>query len=442
MNPRMPNYLMKTVLVLGIIFAVFPGLLPGQTPGPPLSLQDAETMALKNHPQVLASQDIYLRADQITREVRSAYYPALNGEITAAQANLNSRLGAGVLNDPRLFNHFGSGLNLSQLITDSGRTPNLVANAKLQAQASREDSRATRYDVLLGVQQAYYEVLLAQQLVKVSQQTVDTRQTVVNQVSELFKNKLKSQVDLSFAQVNLSDAKLMLLRARDRLTAAFAGLGQALGTQDAIRYQLTDQPLPPNAPDSPDPLIVKAFQSRPELASVRLQKEADQKFAYAERDLRRPTVSLTAVGGALPYINPGNANPVIPEGYEAAGINVQIPVFNGHLFSARRQAAEYQLQATSQRVRDLQDRIARDVRASWERARTSFEAIGATEELVQQANLSLDLAQGRYNLGLASIVELTQAQLGQTQAQVENVNAKYEYQEANAALQYTLGATQ
>jgi outer membrane protein len=432
----------NAIIVLGIVSGALPCILLGQETGPALSLQDAEAMALKNHPQVLASQALSLRADQITTQARSAYYPALNGEVTGAQANVNSRLGAGVVNDPRLFNHFGSGLTLSQLISDSGRTPNLVANARLQAQASREDYRATRYDVLLGVEQAYYEVLLAQQLVKVSEQTVAARQTVVNQVSELFRNKLKSQVDLSFAQVNLTDAKLMLLRARDRVAAGYASLGQALGAQESIPYQLTDAPAPPNPPDSPDPLITQAFRRRPELASLRLQKEADQKFVYAERDLRRPTVSLTAVGGALPYINPGNANADIPDSYEAAAINVQIPVFNGHLFSARRQAAEYQLQATNQRVRDLQDRIARDVRAYWERARTSFEAISATEELIQQANMALDLAQGRYNLGLASIVELTQAQLGQTQAQVENVNAKYEYQEAYAALQYTLGSLQ
>ncbi len=415
-------------------------MLLGQASGPALSLQDAEAMALKNHPQVLESQALYLRAGELTTEARSAYYPALNGEITGAQANLNSRLGAGALNDPRLFNHFGSGLTLSQLITDSGRTPSLVANARLQAQASREDYRASRYDVILGVEQAYYEVLLAQQLIKVSEQTVATRQEVVNQISELFKNQLKSQVDVSFTQVNLTEAKLMLLRARDRLATAYASLGEALGTQQSIAYQLTDAPPAPHPPDSPDPLIAQAFQSRPELASLRLQRQADQKFVSAERDLKRPTVSLQAVGGALPYINPGNANPDIAEGYEAAAINVQVPVFNGHLFSARRQAAEYQLQATEQRVRNLQDRIARDVRAGWEQAKTSFEAISATEELVQQANMSLDLAQGRYNLGLASIVELTQAQLAQTQAQVENVNAKYGYQESYSALQYALGS--
>jgi outer membrane protein len=430
----------KSLMAL-LALSVCTTCLRAQTTQPAtLNLPDAVALALKNHPQVLASQAISQRADQITTQARSAYYPTLNGEITGAQADASSRLGAGVLNDPRLFTHFGTGLSLSQLVTDSGRTQNLVANAKLQAQASREDYRACRYDVILGVNQAYYEVLLAQQLVKVSQQTVDTRQSVVNQVSSLYQNQLKSKVDLSFAQVNLSDAKLMLLRANDRLISAYSGLAQALGTQTLVNYQLADQPMPATPPLAPDPLIQQAFQDRPELASARLQQQADQKFEYAERDLKRPTVTLTAVGGALPYIVPGSANPDIREGYEAVGVNVQVPIFNGHLFSARRQAAAYQLEATRQRQRDLQDRIARDVRASWARATTAYQAIAATEELLQQANMALQLAQGRYNLGLASIVELTQAQLGQTQAQVEDVNAKYEYQEDYAILQYNLGS--
>ena len=430
---------MKRTIVVAIATLGICGLLRSQTGAPQLSLTDAQALALKNHPQLLASQATYLQADQVTRATRSAYYPTLSGDVTGAQANLNSRLGAGVLNDPALFSHFGTGLSLSQLITDSGRTGNLVSQAKLQAQASQANYQATRYDVLLGVDQAYYEVLFAEQLVKVAQQTVATRQAVVDQVSELTRSKLKSEVDLSFAQVNLSDAKLMLLRAQDRLSSAYAALGQALGSQQSVRYRLSDQPMPSEPPADAEPLIAQAFQNRPELASLRLQKEADQKFVYAERDLSRPTVSLAAVGGALPYIHSGNTNVNIPGGYEAAAVNVHIPVFNGHLFSARRQAAEYQLTATEQRLRGLQDRIARDVRTSWERTRTSFEAIGATRQLLTQANLALDLAQGRYNLGLSSIVELTQAQLGQTSAEVENLNAKYEYQEAYATLQYTLG---
>lgn len=410
-----------------------------QTPNPSLTLDQARALALKNHPQVLASQATYLRANQITVEARSANFPTLNGDITGAQAELNARLGAGVLNDPRLFNHFGSGVTLSQLITDFGRTHNLVANASLQAQASRADYQATRYDVIVGVDQAYYDVLLAQQLVNVAHQTVATRQTVVDQISELTKNKLKSQVDLSFAQVNLADANLMLLRAQDRLASAYAALAQSMGTQQDVHYQLAEQPMPPNPPPDARPLIAQAFQNRPELESLRLQTQAAQKFAYAERDLKRPTVNLTGVGGVLPYINPGNANTNIPNTYEALAVNVQVPIFNGFLFRARHQAAEYALEATKQRDRDLEDRIAKDVRTNYEHVKTTFEAIATTQQLLTQANLALNLAQGRYDLGLASIVELTQAQLGQTSARVQTLNAKYEYQEAYAVLQYSLG---
>jgi outer membrane protein len=429
----------KPRIFLGALVAAGP-LLLAQASGPRLSLREAEVMAVKNHPRVLASQANYLRADQIVRETRSAYYPALNSDLTGSQATDNSRIGAGFLSSSRLFNRLGYGITLSQLITDSGRTHNLVATSKLQAEASREDYQATRYDVIIAADQAYSETLLAQQLVKLAEKTVTTRQAVVDQVSELTRNNLKSQVDLSFAEVSLSDAKLMLLRAQARLGSAYANLDQALGMQQSIRFQLTDQPMPPSPPKDAEGLIMQALQNRPELRSLRLQREADRRYVRAESDLKLPTVSLTGVAGFLPLIDPENANPTISPEYEGAAVNVQIPIFNGHLFSSRRRAAEYQLQAANERVRDLKNRVARDVRTAWESTRTAYEAIGATALLLQQTNLTLHLAQARYNLGLASIVELTQAQLAQTQAEVENLNAKYEYQEAFAALQYTLGS--
>jgi outer membrane protein len=425
--------------ILLVAFGASATLATAQNANPSLNLAQARAMALKNHPQVLASRAISQRAGQIVRETRSAYYPTLNGDITGTQAELNSRIGAGLMNDPRLFNHAGAGLTLTQLITDFGRTHNLVANSVLQAQATSQDFRAAQYDVVFGVDQAYYDVLLALQIQRVAEQTVKTRQTIVDQISQLTKNKLRSDVDLSFVEVNLADAKLMLLRAQDRLQSAYAALGEALGTQDATKYTLTEEAMPPAPPSDENALIAQSFQNRPEIASLKLQTDAAQKFVYAERDLKRPNINLTAVGGALPYINAGNANANLPNTYEAAAINVTIPIFNGFLFTARREAAQYDLLATQQRARDLQDRVARDVRTALERAKTSYQAIAATEELLKQANLALKLAQGRYDLGLASIVELTQGQLGQTSAEVQNLNAKYDYQESYAALQYTLG---
>lgn len=96
-------------------------------------------------------------------------------------------------------------------------------------------------------------------------------------------------------------------------------------------------------------------------------------------------------------------------------------------------------QAEDQRVRDLEDRIARDVRAAWADSTTAFERLAVTDQLLQQATLSLDLAQARYKLGLGSIVELSQAQLSLTQAQIEQATAKNDYQTQRSMLDYQVG---
>jgi multidrug efflux pump subunit AcrA (membrane-fusion protein) len=119
--------------------------------------------------------------------------------------------------------------------------------------------------------------------------------------------------------------------------------------------------------------------------------------------------------------------------------HVSIPILNGHLFAARREAANDRARESDQRLRDEQLRLSRDVRVAWADASTAWQRIEVTVQLIQQANLALNLAQGRYNLGLASIVELSQAQLNQTEAEIENLSAKYDYQMQYQTLQHAVG---
>jgi outer membrane protein len=405
---------------------------------PKLTLKDAEVLALKNHPQILAAESEVGYANQQIVETKSAYYPALSADITGSQANHGSRIGAGYLTDSRLFNRFGQGITLSQLLTDVGRTSNLVASSRFEAQASAQTYQATRYDVLLQVNRAYLDALHAQSVVRVAEATVAARQLLLDQVSSLAQNKLRSQLDVSFADVDVSQAKLLLLRAQDAVQGAFAELSRALGSEQAVNYQLVDEPLPPSPPAKPDDLIVQAASNRPELAGLRYSREAAYKFAEAEKDLSRPTISLVGVAGYIPYIAQLTSQQ-IPSEYEGAAVNVSIPVFNGHLFSARREAARYHALAADQHLRNEQERVARDVRVAWASAMTAYQRIDVTAQFLRQASLALDLAQGRYNLGLSSIVELTQAQLNLTQAEIENLNAKYDYQGQYSALQYAIG---
>jgi outer membrane protein len=412
-----------------------------QAPGaaPQLTLKDAAALALKNHPQVQAAQLNYQASQQAVTEARSAYYPAIGGDLTGSQGNPQARIGAGDMSAPRLFDRFAQGISISQLITDSGRTRNLVASSKLQAQASSQTYQATRYDVLLRVNQAYFDALRAQSLVEVAQQTVAARQLVVDQVSTLAQNKLRSQLDVSFAGVSLAQAKLLLIRTEDTVQQSLAELTEALGDEQQQTYTLVDEPLPSSPPADSGTLVAQAIQERPELAGLRLERESAYRFERAEKDLSYPTVTLDAVGGVIPFIHQLTTTQLVPNEYEGADVNVHIPIFNGGLFSARREAARFRAQAADQRLRDLEQRIARDVRVAWSNSLTAYHQLDVTAELLREATMALDLAQGRYNLGLSSIVELTEAQLNLTQAEVENLSAKYDYQRLNAALQYSVG---
>jgi outer membrane protein len=327
---------------------------------------------------------------------------------------------------------------LQQLITDSGRTPNLVASARFQAQAAVQNSQATRYTVLLDVNRSYFDVLRAQDTIKVAQQTISARQTVDTQITELAKNKLRSDLDVSLADVNVSEAKLLLLRAQDSVTGALAELGRAMGTDQPANYQLAGEPLPPSPPTTAETLVAQAIANRPELASLRSSRESAYKFYFAERDLKRPTVSAIATAGYIPYIVNPTSSPIPPE-YEGVGANVSIPIFNGHLFSAREEAAYQRALESDQKLRDEQQRISRDVRVAWASANDAYQRIDVTAQFLRSASLGLQLAQGRYDLGLSSIVELTQSQLNVTNAEIENLNAKYDYQIQYAALQFTIG---
>ncbi len=434
---------MKNRVLTGVGFAALAALqwAGAQTPPmQPLSLKDAEALALKNHPLILAAQNEVLTADEHIVETKSAYYPVVNGEITGSQANQNSRMGAGFLTDSRLFSRFGQGFEFSQLVTDSGRTPNLVASSKLEAQASQQTLLTNKYDVLLAVDRAYFEVLRAQALVKVAEETVAARQILLDQITALANNKLRSQVDVSFADVDVSEAKLLLIRSQNQLQSTQAELDRALAIDKNTTFTLVDEPLPATPPGDADPLIAQAVGNRPELASLRLSGDAAKKFELAERDLSRPTVSIVGVAGIQPlFASPGAGFHSPSDYYEGAAVNVDIPIFNGHLFTARREAARYQTIVADQKLRNEMERITRDVRVAWSNSINAFQRIDVTTHLVAEASLSLELSQGRYNLGLGTIVELTQAELNLTQAEIENLNAKYDYHSQYAVLEYTQG---
>jgi outer membrane protein len=423
-------------LPTSLLFAQAPTTPPWSAPTK-LTLHDAEQLALKNNPRISVAKLLTFAQHQVVRETRSAELPSATGNLTAVDAHQGTRITAGVLNNPVVFERAGAGVTLGQLITDFGRTQNLVASENLRERAQQQTELATEADITLATDQAFYSALAAQQQLLVAQQTVDTRQTTADQVQALTSAKLRSDLDLSFANVNLAQAKLLLLDAQNRKDAAFAGLNEILGFEKESTYLLVDESgdAMTAPPTNEEDLVQLAFRSRPDLAAVDDQYQAQQRFARAEHELNRPTISaLAAVGGT-----PARADQITSPWYGAVGVNMSIPIFNGFLFSARAQEADYRASALQQQVRDLRDRIARDVRVTWLQANTAYDRVSVTAQLLQQANLAFDLAQTRYKLGLSSIVELSQAQLQQTDAQIGNTNARYDYLSTLSELRFQEG---
>jgi outer membrane protein len=415
---------------------------PVQTPnntGTPtlLSLSQAEQIALANNPRIQISQLLAKVQHQFVREVRSNELPNVAGNLTAVEAKEASRLSAGYLTSSALFEHAGMGVQLSQLITDFGHTQNLVASAKLQEKAGLADAEASREDIVLATDEVFYQALEAQATLRVAIETVSSRQTLVDQVSALTSAKLKSDLDLSFAQVNLSQAKLLQLDAQNNVSAAKAALSAVLGYDRQMEYQLVDDssnlvPLPRDA----EPLIATAIQNRPDLQSLRFNEQAAQKFSRAQQEQLLPTISAMGVVGATPV---GSSQYFNSNWYGAVGVNMSVPIFNGFRFTAQASEARLQVQAAAERTRDLRNQVVRDVRTAWLDANTALQRVTVTGELLKQANTALDLSQTRYQLGLSSIVELSQAQLQQTQAAISDANARSQYGLALSVLHFQIG---
>lgn len=407
--------------------------------GPEISLtrQQAEQLAIKNNPRISASLLVARAQHQAFRATRSNYLPKFNGGMVGLKADDGSRNTIDDMRSTRLLTHAGGGMNMYQLITDFGHTSNLISSSRLSEKAQNAHAMATKLDIVMATDQVFYNALESGAMVRMAEQTVQTRQNTDELITELTKNKLRSDIDLAFGDQDLARANLLLLNARNQYQKDLDALAAVLGYDHPQNYQLVDEsgtlPLPP--PDS-DALVKLAIQQRPDLLELDYRQKANHKYARAQYEQLLPTINTLGVAGITPVRDDRYFN---SNWFGAIGVNMSFPVFNGFLFTSEGAEAEDRAKASEQKLRDLRDNVVRDVNDAWLETNTSYQKIGVTEKLVEAANLGLDLAQARYKLGLSSIVELSQSQLQQTQATIENINARYEYELSLAALNYQIG---
>lgn len=415
------------VLLLGTLHAQSPSPAPpanAAEPTPPglhFTLTDAEAFALKNHPAIRAASFTAESVSQQIREARANLFPQVYGEANAVFAPSNTRLAAlGGLNNPSIYSRQSDGLVINQLITDFGKTFDLVQAAKSSSLAARARVRTIQNLVLIQVDTAYFGVLKADALLRVAEITVSARQLVYDRVDALMKHQLKSSLDLSFAQVDLDQAKLDRVEAVNNINQAENQLSTAMGFPDPQRFVLTTPPLNLQIPSSDENLRQLAVENRPEIAALRDDAFAAIQTANAARKAQYPTVSAIADGGLNPKYNPKG----LSQHYWAAGLTVEVPIANGGRLDARVQEALLQADAAQQRELDTENTITRDVRQVFLNLETDKARLSIVQDLLKSASDAQRLANTRYTLGTSSIIELSQAQLNYTQALVQDSTAQ------------------
>jgi outer membrane protein len=421
-------------LALGLIAA-----RAEEAPSVSLTLREARNVALRNHPKISEADLQALASKQVITQVRAGLLPNVQFDATAVgHGDANTRIAAGGLANPSVYQREADGVMVTQLLTDFGRTPHLLNSSRLSSRAAVANTEATKDEIVLQVDVAFFTALKAQSVLDVARQTLETRKVLLDQISALTTNKLRSELDLRFAEVTYEQGQLLVAQAETDLEQAFNALSAVLGDRNRRAYRLIEEPRP--APKAVDPtgLVDTALSQRPDLARLRLERDSASQFARAQKALNYPTIMAFGAGGLIPIRDTAH----FEDRYAAAGVNLSLPVFDAGLNTAKASEAELRAEAASESLRDAENTVIQDVRNAGLNVNYAYEKLDLTQKLFENASEAFDLAQARYTMGSSSIVEVSQSQLDKTAAEIANTSAKYDYEIQRAILNFQIGMIQ
>jgi outer membrane protein len=400
-----------------------------------LTLAQAESIAIANQPRILAAQLRSRAAAQRIREARSGLFPTIAFNATgAAVADSGTATAAGALTTSSISDRFAYGGNLVQMVTDFGRTSALIGSERSLAEAQKDQATLTGAQIRLNVCSAYFQVMGAEAVLHAAQEARGNRQLILRQINALAQGQLRSTLDVSFAGVLESEAELAVVQAESSVQQQRVHLATAMGQPQPITATLAAEALPPELPPDPSTFLARAMAQRADLSAAISQEHAAGRFADSERRLSYPTLNALGAAGQIPY-----HDRTLQGNYAAAGFNLNIPVFNGGLFAARRNEAAFEASARTRDVEEVKLEINEQVQDQWYQANEAFRSLDVSARLVAQSKEALRLAQARYEAGLGSIVELNEAQLSETSAEITAAGANYTYLTRRAELDYAAG---
>lgn len=395
----------------------------------PLLLDEALETARKNHPQVVEARESLNGAEARTGLALATYYP----QISVAADWSKGRTFFTVLESIRPTEVHTAALTLKQTIYDFGRTAGQVDAARNNREAADKALAVTRQELALRVRSAFYLLLASEKQVVAVTETVTARQEVFRQAQEFFAQGIRAKVDVARAEANLYAARTALIRAENNRESARVELASAMGI--ASLEDRTPVEPPPVAAPLPERKQVQqdAMKNRAELLHLAALKSAADANLRTARGSYLPVLSGTASVGYADRNFP-------PDGTVwAVGVNLTIPLFSGFSSVEQVREATANLHAIEARQNNLRLQIGKEVESAWLDVREAAARMTSTGKEVVAAHESKALAEGRYQEGVGSIIEVSDAQSQALEARTANIQATYDYYTALARLDHAIG---
>lgn len=412
--------IMLLFLAVPYVFATAEPIIKGET----LGLGKLMNIALKKHPQIIAAQNTVDVAKGRVGQAKAGYYPQLN--LSAGM----SRNASPLLSDQ--FNQYQSSLSLQQNIYDFSRIGTRVDIRSLDLEAAGANLNNVTNNVIMGVKYAYYERLRAKHIREIRADTVKQFEEQLDRAKGFYEVGVRPIFDVTTAEVNLSNARVNLVKAQNLLTIAIVNLNNAVGMPTVPFYELEDDATYQKSSVGLDESLQKAFRNRPDLQSLVRQTEASQKAVeLAQKDF------LPTVMGNASYGWSGQDVP-LDRGW-SVGVNLNLNLFSGYLTKHQVAEALAALEVARATEEALRQTVRLDVEQALANLRAAEESIVTAEVTVRQATENLDLARGRYAAGVGTPLELTDAVVALGNARLVLSGAMYDRKEAEASLQRAVG---
>ncbi len=410
---------------------------PSAPPLPVVTLAALERGALGRQPQVLIARAQTRAEEGVVEQARSPFFPQLTATAQYSYGNSVRLSNAGSPTETTTGSFWSFGLAGSQLIYDFGQTAGRFDAAKDLVDADRATEKATEFQILVTVRNAYFTARADKELVGVAQETLSDQERHLAQVQGFVQVGTQPPIALAQQRAAVASARVALITAQNNYETAKAQLNQAAGLRGDTQYDVGDEVLGPVADeDQPlDPLLGKALAARPEIASFIKQRSAQSDTVAAVKGGYGPTLSAfgnaSEIGNTLDNLQP----------LWSVGALVSWPFFQGGLTAGQVRQAEATLSSldAQEELQVLQIQLQVDTARLAVRAARA--TIGAAEDAASSAHEQLRLAEQRYATGVGNIIELNDAQVAYTTAAAELVQARYQLASARAQLLAALGRT-